>query len=378
MVYLGVVVRAHATQGAIFVHVQNGFELEELHNVAISGLADGDIIVYEASTSLYKNKTTAALGLVKTDDARLTDSRIPTSHAASHGSAGSDAITISASQISDGSTTFARLGAVNAFTVGGHSITNAVASDVPLTLKSAAGQSANVMELKTSADIVQARITGAFGFTTVGLGMFGAVSGSLGQLTVFPGSTSTIGAVIRGLASQSANLQEWQTSTGALIAEVSPSVFRVGKNAAYPARFLVGASDLTSAISVNTHSTTEIGIAVRGVASQTANLIEAQDSTPTTVMYVSPAGSIYAPRLLLNGDLSGRLNVLTTATTQVAAVIRGMASQTGDLFQTQNSAGTLLTTVSAFGALSVRNGGVTSLNTVAVSAFVNTDRKSVV
>jgi hypothetical protein len=57
MVYLGVVSRAHATQGQIQVKVQNGFELEELHNVAISSVADAQIIQYEAATSLWKNKS---------------------------------------------------------------------------------------------------------------------------------------------------------------------------------------------------------------------------------------------------------------------------------------------------------------------------------
>lgn len=56
VVYIGKVVRTSPTLGTIVYRIQNGYELEELHNVAISGLADNDILQYESSTSLWKNK----------------------------------------------------------------------------------------------------------------------------------------------------------------------------------------------------------------------------------------------------------------------------------------------------------------------------------
>ena len=56
MVFIGYVVRSHPTEGTIEVKIQNGFELQELHNVAINGVAEGDALVYEASTQLWKNK----------------------------------------------------------------------------------------------------------------------------------------------------------------------------------------------------------------------------------------------------------------------------------------------------------------------------------
>ena len=49
LVFIGIVTRAHASQGEIFVKVQNGFELQELHNVAISGLATGNVLQYNGS-----------------------------------------------------------------------------------------------------------------------------------------------------------------------------------------------------------------------------------------------------------------------------------------------------------------------------------------
>ncbi len=57
MVFIGIVTRKNSNNGEIFVKVQNGFELEELHNVAISSIANKNLLMYEAATSLWKNNT---------------------------------------------------------------------------------------------------------------------------------------------------------------------------------------------------------------------------------------------------------------------------------------------------------------------------------
>lgn len=54
LVYLGVVTRAHAVNGEINVHILNGWELEELHNVSALSPSTGDTIIYNASTSLWE------------------------------------------------------------------------------------------------------------------------------------------------------------------------------------------------------------------------------------------------------------------------------------------------------------------------------------
>ena len=56
LVIIGYVVSAHATQGSIFIKVDNGYELDELHNVLIDTPLEKDVLQYEASTSLWKNK----------------------------------------------------------------------------------------------------------------------------------------------------------------------------------------------------------------------------------------------------------------------------------------------------------------------------------
>lgn len=111
LVYLGVVSRKNANTGEIEVRVQNGFELNELHDVAISSVAAGNVIIRNSANTLWENKAQSTLAIantqvsglgtastkdvpasgdassaqvVKGDDTRLTDSRAP------KGSAGGD------------------------------------------------------------------------------------------------------------------------------------------------------------------------------------------------------------------------------------------------------------------------------------------------
>lgn len=53
-VQVGYVVVA-ANNGTIYVHVQNGYELDELHNVLITNPQDGQVLKYQASTGLWIN-----------------------------------------------------------------------------------------------------------------------------------------------------------------------------------------------------------------------------------------------------------------------------------------------------------------------------------
>ncbi len=72
LVYLGIVTRVSATVGEIFVKVQNGFELEELHNVAIITPTNEDFLQYESSTSLWRNVQLTATWLRSKLDAIYT------------------------------------------------------------------------------------------------------------------------------------------------------------------------------------------------------------------------------------------------------------------------------------------------------------------
>ena len=61
LVYVGFIERANAGNGELYVKIQNGYELDELHDVAITGTpAAGSFIIRDATNSLWKNATLTA------------------------------------------------------------------------------------------------------------------------------------------------------------------------------------------------------------------------------------------------------------------------------------------------------------------------------
>jgi hypothetical protein len=59
LVFIGIVTRAHNNNGEIFVNVQNGFELDELHDVDLKSIlpTDGQVLQFDGATGLWRNKT---------------------------------------------------------------------------------------------------------------------------------------------------------------------------------------------------------------------------------------------------------------------------------------------------------------------------------
>jgi hypothetical protein len=63
LVYIGVVTRQHVNQGRIEVRIQNGYEMDELHDVAAQTPSNNDGLFYNSTNSLWENKSIAtALG----------------------------------------------------------------------------------------------------------------------------------------------------------------------------------------------------------------------------------------------------------------------------------------------------------------------------
>jgi hypothetical protein len=59
-VFIGYVAYAHPTAGKIILHIQNGYELNELHGVSVSSEVNNDVLTYETSSGLWKNKQVVA------------------------------------------------------------------------------------------------------------------------------------------------------------------------------------------------------------------------------------------------------------------------------------------------------------------------------
>jgi len=58
LVYLGFVTTAsNGSAGRMYVRVQNGYELNEIHDVALSSPTNGQVLTYNSTTSLWENQT---------------------------------------------------------------------------------------------------------------------------------------------------------------------------------------------------------------------------------------------------------------------------------------------------------------------------------
>jgi hypothetical protein len=79
LVYIGKITRSHPTQGQIEVQIQNGYELQELHNVAINGVTNNQLLSYDSSTSLWKNKSVTTADIADSTNKRyVTDANLTT------------------------------------------------------------------------------------------------------------------------------------------------------------------------------------------------------------------------------------------------------------------------------------------------------------
>lgn len=66
LVLIGYCVSSSSSNGIIYVKVQNGYELEELHDVLITSVADNEVLAYDSTSELWKNQTAAEAGILTT------------------------------------------------------------------------------------------------------------------------------------------------------------------------------------------------------------------------------------------------------------------------------------------------------------------------
>jgi len=69
LVFIGIVTRVNTNNGEIFVKVQNGYELNEIHDVLVGSYGTKDILYRDTTTNLWKNASIAnVLGYTPADD----------------------------------------------------------------------------------------------------------------------------------------------------------------------------------------------------------------------------------------------------------------------------------------------------------------------
>lgn len=354
VVYLGTVTRSNINNGQIEISVNNGWELDELHNVLITSPTNGQVLAYNSTTQLWEN----------TSETGDISSVAVTSPITGGGTSG--AVTIGFDQAAQNTTNdarYARLGAANAFTVGGHTITNTVAATIPLQITAAASQSANLQEWRNSGGTIlgafEASGTMRAGYMTDAANTSTAAylqftTTSIGLFSRSAGNTVTY---VRGAASQTGNLQEWQNSSGTVLARVDSFGSIQGRTL----KLKNGTSSITGyQASVEIEGASISGMLIKGAAAQTANLQEWQDSAGTLKGYVRNDGLIQSATGLLttgafiaaNGYIAGTsLSSTAISSTTIGAIIKGAASQTADLQQWQSSGGTVLAKLTSGGVM---------------------------
>jgi hypothetical protein len=257
-----------------------------------------------------------------------------------------------------------RTDVANTFTTGTQTVETGGGGTVGLVIKGVLTQSANLQEWQNSTGTVITRIDNAGGLYVGTGGTF--IGSTSGRALFVANGTTFVPIIAKGAASQTANLQEWQSSAGSVIARVNSSGDVFGR-----LLYAFTTANLSASVNVGTASTGSKGIVVAGQSGQTANLQEWQDSAATTIARVSPSGIISSNVGITNmanigtylDTGSNTMVFIQRSASTVGVVVRGAASQTADLQQWQNSAGTVLAKVNNAGT--IIGSGVTTLNAYA-------------
>jgi hypothetical protein len=372
LVYVGVVTKVSAGDGHVFVKVQNGYELGELHDVKIDNPVNNQVLTYDSATDLWINKVNAADGVTSiTATAPLTGGTIT-----STGSIGLDqtALSITKSQVSDftsgtvTSASTAQQSGTAVYSVNSGTAVYSTTSGTALTITGDITKS-QVSDFTsgtvTSASTAQQSGTAVY---AVNSGTAVSISGSIAQsqvtdlVTDLAGKANLAGGnafteaqtitgsvigdkvlVVKGASGQTANLFEVQDSTG---------TFRVRINQVGNSTFAGNITSQNNAL-FTPFSTATVPLTVQALASQSASVLALQNSAGSiTANFTAPVNNVN--RLNLGGtDLSATLGITVHASGGVGQVIRGAASQSANLLELRDSASTLLANFNSSGLLGV-------------------------
>jgi hypothetical protein len=162
-------------------------------------------------------------------------------------------------------------------------------------------------------------------------------------------AAENVGLIIKGTASQSANLQEWQNSAGTVLSRVDSgglgrfTYFRIGSTL-----------DGLYTTSISNPAANLAGLAIRGADAQTANLQEWQNSAGTVLSRIDNNGNavfldkiVYANQVYVgNGNyLNATMHNVSGGAAEMRLLLRAHSSQTASIQEWQNSAGTKLAAV---------------------------------
>lgn len=241
-------------------------------------------------------------------------------------------------------------------------LSNRVAANIPLLIKGFASQTADLTEWTDSAGAVKSRVDN---IGRIGVNVAPTTVGA--SLAASPTSASAIIAVFRATASQTADLTQWQDSTGANVTHLTPGGAMIAEATfgSFQANYFTDRTNTSTFVSTNIANqgwqffnriTTTVPVVVKGAASQTADLTQWVDSADGVRVSIGASGALVSPFSLANSF--GRaalgatiLTVGTGAVGNIGVVVRAVASQTANLQEWQDSAGTFLARVLPSGAM---------------------------
>lgn len=179
-------------------------------------------------------------------------------------------------------------------------------------------------------------------FLAVGLGA--AYEAGVAVL-VRPLAANGVGKIIRGLASQTGDLLQLQNSASAVQAK-----FDSGGNL-FTQRGFFGVTTYPGAYSMFAlaGAADQVGVAVKGQASQTADLLQFQNSAGAVASRFTSDGF-----LRVGGDPGGMIGIVAGSPANRPFVVRGAAAQSANLGEFQDSAAQVIVSVDGVGQVKAR------------------------
>jgi hypothetical protein len=208
----------------------------------------------------------------------------------------------------------------------------------------------------------------------------GGFPSGLAVLGVRTSSASTTVSILRGAASQTGSMLQFQNDTGGITANFTAPVNNVN-------RLNLGGTDLSATLGITVHAAGGVGQVIRAAAAQTADTLQIQNSAASVLARFDASGDLFNNRVNLGGAVFatgvyyGKLNVLQEAGGNAIAIqgrdtqsvdlmrLRMGATSTGDFITMQNSSGTNVARIDSGGNLKASN--VATLNSLAQLAQAN-------
>jgi hypothetical protein len=162
------------------------------------------------------------------------------------------------------------------------------ATSIPITIQAFSGQNGSLTEWRDSAGILKLAVRADGNIYSTASGANNWFNNTTGTTNQFqPYAATHVPVLVRGTASQSANLQEWQDSAGTILAGISAGGMLFSQSTSY-----LSSGGWGAAISATPYHNSAPGIIVRSRASQTGNLQEWQNSAGTVLSAIAYNGRL--------------------------------------------------------------------------------------